>query len=57
MNARGTRRPHSRRPRSKPVKVTRRGGNSGCRKTAAVLLLVFAGGLAALGWAAVQVIA
>lgn len=46
MNARGTRRPHSRRPRPKPIS-RKPAGNKGCRKAAAVILLVFAAGLAA----------
>lgn len=45
MNARGTRRPHPRRVRSKPVRVTRRAGKA---KGCAVLVLAFAGGLTAV---------
>lgn len=49
MAARGTRRPHVRRPRSRPVKFRK----SGC----AVLVLALAGGLSTIGWALAQVIA
>lgn len=53
MNARGTRRPHSRRVRSKPVRVSKRAGNSssGCVVVLVIGLAMVAasvGGLIAL---------
>lgn len=51
--ARGTRRPHVRRPRSKPVRIKSRSGKKGC----AIVVLALAGGLTTFAWTLAELVA